>query len=386
MLELGIDEITAVLQYTGDKQDMRKHGEWGKIAEDIIVTFAENADLFSVFGDRIKEDRPPKGYDRAYTFGHHDFYFAMAYHSFYDNMGVVAKFSAQAWDYYCENTGLWAYSFLQSVKDDLYTVRLSRIDLTADYIDEGLSVTSIHQNLKDNKIGVFREHTNEKTGEIFYKKIPFTYQGHFNEQYISTLYVGSSQSNSRLRIYDKRREQLERKGSKLDKAKKCHDWVRFEGVFRHDYAHQITDELMAITNDDEYVNMIASILANKYRFMTVENGVVDCETEYTQMLIDCVTNGNFALRAPSSRSYSIARSLRYLIHSSGLVSTLYKILKIWGKDAVSLVLEFFDEYVEKWVPNDDCRYWLCINEKDHQLEYPDFKKFFYHCIETMNDD
>lgn len=42
-----------------------------------------------------------------------------------------------------------------------------------------------------------------------------------------------------------------------EKAISTENWVRFEGVFRNEYAHQISNALMNVNNDEEYLNLIA---------------------------------------------------------------------------------------------------------------------------------
>lgn len=375
MLEIGIDEITLVLKLAPGLKSRFSSFDWQNVAEDIIDIFSRKADFVKIYGDKLPEKKILQGYTRAYTYGEHNFYLCVAYHEYQMSMGIAVRFSAQALDYYCEASGLKVYQFLQKVKDDAYTARLSRIDLTADYIDEGINITGIYQNLMDKKIGIFREYVSKKTGETAYRKCVMQFQGYIKECDVPTIYIGSVQSNSRLRIYDKKREQIEQKGTKLDKAVQCHDWVRFEGVFRHEFAHQLTSELLKVQSDNEFENLIACTLVQKYRFMYMDNGVVDYETEYTQMLLDCIRNQNFALKAPSSRNYDIAKSVGYLFGGSGVMNTLYKIKEIWGDDAIVMMLDYISGTLNEWQPNADCRYWLIRNAEDYRKKYPDFHTF-----------
>jgi len=380
LLELGVDEITLVLQLSSHLKSQIALSDWCDIAKDMIYTFVDKSRFKTIFGDAIPEERPPSGYTIAYTYGEHNFYLAVAYHQFQVRMGVVVKFSAQALDYYCEASGLKLYEFLQVIQDNYYSTRLSRIDLTADYIDEYINVTNIYQNFIDNKVGIFREHLSKKTGELSYRRCDMQYQGFLKGKDVPTIYLGSPKSNSRLRIYDKKREQIERNGSKLNKAQKCHDWVRFEGVFRHEFAHQLSDELLKIKTDDEFANLIACTMIQKFRFMYMENGVVDCDTEYSQMLLVSIANQNFGLKSPSSRNYELAKSLVYLFHGSGVISTLYKVKIIWGDDAVTDLLTFIKEYLDEWEVNDDSRYWLRKNVVDYQKNYPNLDMFLKESI------
>lgn len=247
MIEYGIDEFTIVLQLTQTDRKNCDIEEWPNRAEGLIDTISRHAGFRWKFGDKRPERKPPQGYTTAYTYGEHPFYFAVAYHPDQMRMGVVIKFSSQALDYFCNARHFKSYQLLQMVyNEDLYQLRLSRVDLTADFIDENINVTKIYNDLSDKKISVFREYESEKTGETCYKKTVQKYQGYAVDGEVPTVYLGSVKSNSRLRIYDKKREQLERSGTKLDKAKKCKNWVRFEGVFRNNYAHQITCELLKV--------------------------------------------------------------------------------------------------------------------------------------------
>lgn len=378
MFELGVDEITLVMQLDSNQKSVLATMDWSDVAEALIHRFEEKADLVAVFGEKDIEKSLPKGYSIGYKYGEHPFYFCIAYHLCQRSMGIAVKFSAQSLDYYSEETGLNVYQFMQKVVDKKYAIRLSRIDLTADYIDEDIDVTEIYNSLMHNEIAIFREYRSKKTGDFGYKRVPMMYEGILKEREVPTVYIGSVQSNSRLRIYDKRREQIERKGTKLDKAAGCKNWVRFEGIFRHDYAHQISDELLHIQSGDEYMNLIATTLAQKYRFMTVDRntGEADTNTDYTQMILDAIMNNSFQLKAPSTRNYELAQNIAYIFSGSGVMNTLYKILDIWDMDAVMCLLEYIIEDLQGgFQPNADCLSWLIRNRKDYQKNYPVFDAF-----------
>jgi hypothetical protein len=201
-------------------------------------------------------------------------------------------------------------------------------------------------------------------------------QGYLIEQEVQTIYVGSYKSNSRLRIYDKKQEQIVHKGSKLEKALNCKGWVRFEAVMRNEYAHQLSSELMKIQTDDEFANLIAHAIAQKYRFMEVDNGIAGTPTEYTQMILDCLSNQQFQLKANATRNYALARSIAYIFSGSGIMNTLYKLKEIWGLNAVIEMLEYMLEALEDdFKPNDECRYWLNKNCSDYKNQYKDFDTY-----------
>lgn len=384
MLELGVDEITVVLQMPKSFKDLLAKTGWADLAEKMIHVFERMADFKKIFGDRDVEPKAPKGYTKAYHYGEHPFYLAVGYHQYYIEMGVIVKFSAQALDYYCEISGLKVYEFLKKIRHKDYEIRLSRIDLTADYIDEGLDTTEIYQSLMDGKVALFREYTCKKTGEPKFQKQQMSYEGILKTKEVPTVYVGSPKSNSRLRIYDKKLEQIQRKGTKYEKALGCSDWIRFEGIFRNEYSHQLTEELMKISDDNEFADLIASTMANKYRFMIVDQGVADCPTEYTQILIDCISNRDFKLKCPSSKNYDLVRSIRYIFTGSGIMSTLYKVKTIWDINAVVELMEYLlGKLQNDFEPNEDCIYWLKKNTDSYKKCYPDMESFLMNNVSAL---
>lgn len=379
MLEIGIDETTLVLQLSSEKKHWLETAKWEEMAEDIINRFEEKSDFIKIFGERGTQMHLPKGYKKGYAYGEneHSFYTAtIAYHPYQLSMGVIVKFSAQALDYYHKKTGLQLYQFLQSVEyESLYTLRLSRVDCVCDYIDEKVNVTEIYQDLINNRVGAFYEYFNKKTGKYKLRRNRVEIKGFVRGEDVPTVYLGSVQSNSRLRIYDKKLEQIERKGNKLDKARNCHDWVRFELVLHHEYSHQFGEKLFTVQSDDEFSDLIANTILQKFRFMELDNGEIDCETFYTQLLLDSIKSQNLILKAPSSRNYDLLNSMKYLYFGSGVVSTLYKIKEIFGDKALSTFIEILRNYVCEWTPHDDCRYWLYRNKEDYKDNYPDFEVF-----------
>lgn len=375
MVKLGVDELTVVLQLPLHIKNQVNPFEWESYANGMIDAFVKKSKFDEILGNEHPEERAPAGYTVAFTYGEHNFYLAVAYHEVQLNMGIVIKFSAQSLDYYLEQSNIEVYEFLQMIQSKQYTLRVSRMDLIVDYINEDIDITSIYHNLTNKKIAVFREIANEKTKKVSYRRCNLDYQGYIKGQEVPTIYIGSAKSNLRLRIYDKKREQIETYGTKMDKAVEYKNWTRFEGVFRHEYAHQLGDKFLLLRDDNEYANLIACIMLQKYKFMNIKEGVIIDDTHYTKLLSDCIDSKKFILKAPSSKNYDIARSVKYLLSGSGIVSTLYKIEKIWGKDATKQLLKYIQEYVEKYIENDDCRYWLKKNKDDYKRNYPHFDLF-----------
>ena len=357
MLELGIDEATIVLK-ANPKHAYCSGLPWELHAEVIINTFAQKADFKNVLGRRTTEEKAPAGYTKAYHYGSHNFYFALAYHPEQKTMGVVVKFSAQALDYYLQHRNIKFYQFMHIVADKMYSARLSRIDLTADYIDENVDTTDIYKNLVSKKVDIYDKFPGITPDKPIYRRRGLKYRGYCVGDEVPTIYVGSPKSDLELRIYDKRREQIDNLGTKVEKALKCKTWTRFELILKGNYAHQFTEALTLIYTDVAFANLIASTIVQKFRFMAVDNGLPDQETEYSQMLIDCINNDNFRLKANVHKNYDLAKNIEYLYQGSGILATLYKVFDIWGANAAWELLAYTLDSLEDYEPNDDCLHWL----------------------------
>lgn len=374
-LKLGVDELTLVIKFKPDLMPKITSFNWEHQAELIIKWFEQKAGFINIFGERVEDVKPPQGYKIAYGYGNHSHYLSIAYHPDYKAMGVCVKFSAKAFAHYSDKSGNKVYQFLQSLKHPYYSSRLSRIDFFADFFDcEVIDINKIYQGLVDKTISVFREQLNKNTGLIEYRKVPISYQSILKGDEMGTLYLGSVKSPSRLRIYDKKTEQLETKGTYLELAKSCNSWIRFEAVFRHHYAHQLTRALLLINNNQEFTDLIASTLIQKYRMMYVVDGVVDddSDTEFIQLLQDALTNQSFTLQSSSTRNNNLLKSILHMFSGSGLISTLQKIQLIWDRKAVDDFLFYVAEFANEVELNNETNYWLRKNLEEHREQYPSF--------------
>lgn len=271
---VGIDESTVVLIPTMIYADGLVG--WEKKAESVIKEFSQLANLESIFGkQKVLEGTPPQGYTTAYQYGDYPFYFAVAYHPSCPKMGVVVKFSAHSWAVYCQRAETNIKRFLDSVQSNLYRIRLSRVDFTVDYQNWDMSVNDIYQRLKKKQLEIH----NHK-GEVNHSEI----NAQETDGKASTFYVGSRKTGTRvfLRAYDKKKEQLEKKGFRSNEALNTKSWVRFEVVYKNAYAHQLTDIIMS-TDEEKLADLIADKVAEKYRFYDLESKEY---TDFTTVLLE----------------------------------------------------------------------------------------------------
>ncbi len=344
---IGIDEFTVVL--SNIEPLWQGLAEWEKRAESMIKEFSKLADLEHIFGEQKKlEGKPPQGYTTAYQYGDNPFYFAVAYHPSCPKMGVIVKFSAYSWAVYCQRGGTNIKRFLCSIKSNAYSTRLSRIDFTVDYQNWDISVDDIYHKL-DNKCLEIHNHK----GEVNHSEIcAYEINGK-----VSTFYVGSKKTGTRLflRVYDKKVEQIESKGFRFKEALNTSSWVRFEAVFKGDYAHQLTN-IIEKSGEEKLADLIIDKITEKYRFYDPKSKEY---TDFTQALLEKSGENFPLLRVESPRDNDLTDSLIHLVNGSGLFPVLYKCDEIWGNESSrDLLICLYGIYKDDYAPNDDVQLWL----------------------------
>lgn len=364
-LLLGIDEFTMVL--TVDKSQLDDIGDWSPVAINVINRFAQMTELETVFGQETPlTGKIPQGYTIGYQYGDNPFYFAIAYHPENVQMGIVVKFSAYAWAHYCHE---WArlYQSPMTIKQFCsltvtadFQSRLSRIDFTADFQNYNFTVDDLYRHLTDGSWII-----QNADG----KKNPSGLSAHEVNKIVETFYVGSKKGNTRLfmRVYDKRREQMEQPSFRYEEALAVESWVRLEAVFKGKYAHQITDSIRDELGSDEQSmkSFIASKLLEKYRFVDVETEEYADLTVALLNVVDAGEHDFSRLRLESPRDSELIRSIQYLMFNSGLFTTMFKCDAIWGNNSgIELLLRMAAVYLRGRHPPDDAVRWVTLHRKE----------------------
>lgn len=344
-LSVGVDEFTLVLQVS----EKVKVTEWSAVADAMIATFLECSKLTELFGPMGFATKVQAGYTAGLAYIDRPWYLAISWHDDFPGMGICVRFSAHAYAAYKQayaqryQATMNIVLFLGMIKNCAYVIRLSRIDLTADYYDYTdellpsrlLCPDIIYERLKDGSYMV----CNWKDRQSVRNMSAIDKDGAYE-----TVYIGSrkGKTNGYLRIYDKRQEQIQSMGYRYDEALQHQSWVRFEASFLHDYAHQITSELLRSSTQD-LKKLIAKYISDRYRFIDTSTGEV---TAFTDDLIGIAAGVNpVALNTASPRDNTLRQSIEYLRAGSGLYATLFKTFKLWGDGADERLLKYlYDDY------------------------------------------
>ena len=353
LLDVQVDEFTIVLQST--KRPSFVEG-WEDTAINIVKEFVELSELEVVLGN-LKEATYslPQGYSNGFIFEEAPYYFAIAYHADFIQMGVCIKFSAYAWMEYRKqyeslfSTPIQIHQFLTNINTStLYTSRLSRIDIAIDFINEKVNVNTIYNQLSKK---------NQIARTAIGRKNNSTLSAITKNNITSTFYLGSKGKNIKgfLRVYDKKKEQIETMGIRYDEAIHYNDWVRFEAVYRGSYAHDLSDKLQTINNDVELKDLLVSALTDRYQFYYAKSNRL---TTYTKKMLDLLHQRSFMFSSPSPRMNLLEQSQKHILNGSGLFSYLFKVWRIWGDEGLKKCLAFLHTEFENYEPNDDVLAWL----------------------------
>lgn len=162
------------------------------------------------------------------------------------DMGVLIDFTSTGKTLYeslCQINGIdvnWRKIITRVYQ--FFNGHASRIDIAIDLINKGYSVNSIFKKLKSGEY-VFINPVKQRIG---FERIQ--YIGKSDE--INTIYVGSRYSDAYLRIYNKKLEQMNKKGIFHSLAINCNDWVRVEGEFKNKECHNIGAMVSTLSQDN----------------------------------------------------------------------------------------------------------------------------------------
>lgn len=158
-----IDQFTLILQPTSLAFEFDDWEKWK--AESLINTFLDMSGLELLFGLVEEADGGIlRNYTKGYTFLDAPFYFRIAYHPIYVNMGVSIYFSAYAWSEYRKryeeyfNKQIHLHTFFRLIHSRDYSYRLSRIDMAIDFKNEGVDIAKIYRSLQAGRTEVRYKH------------------------------------------------------------------------------------------------------------------------------------------------------------------------------------------------------------------------------------
>ena len=346
MIQVDIDEISFVCLTSFS-------GQWNEYETHAIEVCDKIDELLGLekFTISYKQtDQSFAGYNRCVDFD--SFNILLCYHSDLPNMGIYLKFSGQGLKEYMKMRDERGdpISYIELVQQFMKIkdyfggeARVSKIDFAIDFIDEGLIVDDIYKELQHSSIQSVA--LDKKSGKLKLRKNNSKLSVHAVNNEVQTIYAGSRKNKGNsllLRIYDKKIEQLSKRGIYYLQAKKSSDWVRFEASFRQKYANQIGEDILQCTNNQELAGLIFRRMTDKYQFYH-ETGE---PWDITKVML-VYANDNFdLLQTNPTRKNDLVTTYYYLLKNSGLESFMFKIQNIYDSYDTSaddsVINEFFE--------------------------------------------
>ncbi len=371
MVEFGIDEVTIVCSLNELSKGWLIHSSWKDLAEELIVKIEKILDIKNIFGNKeIDAVRPVAGYQIAYKFGNHPFLFQIAYHTSYNIMGVVIKYSAKALNFYLTEKrrllGLDYHVFhlVQELTNKLnnYRVRISRIDIYCDFFDENFDLDNMYEKLTNGEYKI-----KFSKGRVNQSKISCINKS----GYVETIYIGSRKKGKKsfVRIYNKRAEQINSRGIRYKEALACRSWIRLENSILNSYAHAVNEKILEINDIDELCSLIGNLLLNKYSVTHSASGKL---VEPFKIIEDSITEGDFYFTENKYKDLSLRSSYDYLLNGSGLSSFLYKLREIDETKIDVFFASVKNHLLKRYRPTVDVEKWLKSHKEYYKKEGIDF--------------
>lgn len=318
------------------------------------------------------------GYTAGFDFGLHSFTAKGSFHEGRPASGVAVKLSAQALEHLCAVSGMHPREVLAGALGLEDGPHASRIDLAADFLDDGPTVQEINDGIASGDIAVFREQDDslrETSGNT----------RSFNaDMGVQTLYIGRRVKNIRsmVRIYDKAAEQKARKGPHLHVAMDSELWTRVELELHREYADQVARAIAACADDASADAAVAEIIHSRCqchrvdgngRPLTDEEGRLTGELPWSMALSH--PGAAPRLRAKRVQPLDLFQAYAYHATDSGLMALLDKVKGVWGDDAPRAVMEgLLDEHRDH-VLSERTERWINDRVEEVRESHPDVASF-----------
>lgn len=367
MIYTSIDEISFVFL----PKEVLSLEDWEDFSKEIIPFLVRKLKL-DVLGKLQESPKGFAGYDKVFI-PESNGMLLLAYNQLMPNMGVYLKFSAGALRQYLKARKLSIPQYqIYNLVHDFYSVtnyflgecRVSKIDMCVDFVDEGILVSDLYKSLVSEKLELKNASGRKNVSQ---------YSAVLENNEFQTIYIGSKKSKTLalLRIYDKKQEQIEKKGDFLNLALKCDSFTRFEASYRKGYAKQVGIDMMNVKDDESLSRFIFHYFCEKYQFYNGEN-----ITLMSKYMLSMSKSDFSSLVTETTSGSDIEGTTRYLIENSGLASYIYRLNAIYGPEAFDDFLKLLQHYIEyNYRPNDDVIAFLNSKTELLRNEYSKTKNY-----------
>ena len=248
-----------------------------------VDEFVKILKLDKIFDHREEVSQGLNGYTRSFIYGGEEIgpnISIMFNPKHLDTMGVLCEISSTAKSTYeglariksievdWQKIIMWVYrrTFSQSKYEHrISSGHVSRIDIATDFINYGFSIDQINQKLMKDEY----QFLNSRHQLIQKRRIKTI---NYDNKTL-TIYVGSREADAYLRLYDKKRQEIDTNGRYKGLAKSVNDWVRFEGEFKKRKAHAIGKMISELPLSVDMYSYLVDVLLQHWSL--IDNEIED---------------------------------------------------------------------------------------------------------------
>ena len=266
LVKASIDEFTASFRY-GKEQDFNDVDPV-KVIEKLVTDTG-----LDKLGTLERAATNLQGYNTSYNLEPFD-YPKFSFHSNRPSNGIAVRFTATSLKTISNQieTRELISSLFEAGRTCGLQPRLTRVDIAIDVLNGETEVYQIEPLLNTKQ--VISKSRVIKGDKVQYCKSTAGISSITNDNVTNTIYVGANKSRTGfLRIYNKKFEQISKgvqHSNHWKLANECQSWVRYEAVFKDEYAHQAGD-IISQTTQENYIPSLAGCFNKRYNFFDENN-------------------------------------------------------------------------------------------------------------------
>lgn len=343
MIDVKVDEFRVTIPF-----DYKIVGMNEFYIDSIVDAIEREMSFEKIYGHRKKLVGGKDGYDTVIAWGINEKdYIYLMYSILNPNMKFSLKFGGRALAIYLRqykylfNEDISVYeilkrldfNFSQKIDGVLERVRLSRLDIAIDLIDENLVVNDLYQRIISRKVLV----QNKRNSFIDIQRNMG--KGIKTE----TMYFNKRSSNSFLRIYDKKIQQIDTKGIDFHTAINCKSWTRFECELKHEYAHSMTYNIIDSEDRQQFLDLLIKAFCDCFKFKKITGYNGDREiledTDFYSNIKSLVDDHSKVLYSPVRKHLSDFEEKYMNLFDNGTMSYFQMFKMAYGDDELEELFE-----------------------------------------------
>lgn len=351
LIDVNVDQFTLTI-YIDEDEYLAYDEHYFDYIQD---RFASTLNLIDLFGLPVRLNYGDGWYNTIYDYGYYDRHLFFKYNDESLDNQISVVFHAGMLKEYLKSyrnkidENMTVFKLLKKMST-LGTIRLSRLDIAIDLIDENIVVDDLAKRINNYDVLI----KNSRGSNIAVESI----QQIGNGGKVETMYINKRKSASFLRIYDKKIEALLKDSADVKTAIECENWTRIELELKKYYANNITASILKCESEFDFKKVILGAFLEKFKFLELEKPEEDDSDGYVDMqfyqdLKDLIKNEIVHLPGHErERVTDLERKYKNLFNN-GSMRLFAMIKQAYGEEGLKEVFERINKDCEKVELNRD---------------------------------